>query len=1102
MLLASGVESLLRAGVFGLVLSQYAFGGSILPFTFTYAITYAVFAFGSPLSVAAAGRFSGLQFARINTIVLLVLYALLIGLEWSGLNNMWLIGAIAPTLVFPTIVVYRDLQHSRVRLSQQVETLVNTFVGQGLEGLAPEILAGVVVILFGRPGVLAMAAIGATLAFLIILRNPFTSRAKPEGTGVTLGQMLSDINTGLMLTMQRPRLVNLQLATLGANFFLGVISGLVVPLSLLRGDGRPDVLLWIQGGALISLMIGLRVFQTWKNWLARPSIFFGGFVATGLLSLCVVALVAPVGVWAAAYGLLQFTTLCAILPLFTLNRRAVPRSEITSIVGAADLISFSVSVIGIATAGIVIERMLTPALAPGGLLTPWLTPYIGSGPAAPIAAYWLVGGVSLSFIGLFSWWDYLRRPEGSVPARPLTDTMLMAPDARLAHPAVRIVVGVALALATSLLIALGLGARAGELYTVALAVCAIVYALVSLLLWVGWPKTRPGEIDVAITFGLIGLGLSALVAGRNAGWIAMIALPIAACRLPRLIWLPITGVPVPSYLGSVIRVLGNIGVIVAVVNVLASFGPTFVQDLAIWLTALTVIVGGGVFSGGTFLRYLATHRSALRTQLGLLVGGAALPFVPTIIGAIVLAYIVPELLSAAPGWVTAAMLFAILTPAAYGFVFWNPPGRMVRLERRVAPLVWIGVVATLYVLASLALRGFGAPWAIDMGLAVASMILVVIGLRDWTSPFGRGRVSELERTLLRKPTLEAIDQALSELCEYLSVPGLILAHEQPGRPGWMLRRSLETESLALDETQLPSQPPDDCLIAEEGVPGQGWLAASWIAVAQPVRIDDQPAMGCLLLPRRGRPYTSADIRRAAQVADALATPLQVIALRWAALKPYREREHAQREERTRIARRLHAEVLQSLAPLPGYLSIAAQRSEDASLRDMLARQEQEVIKVDDAIRQVVTAIRPASLNAPLALLMEQALRRAATESPEMQFQSDIQVPREFDLPAEAKWPVHNIVDNALSNARKHAQAKSVWLTLRREGQHLVLVVEDDGVGIPLKDGETDALSLIRNGHFGLADMLDDAEQLNGRLAIGRRMAGGTYVRLWFPVPTA
>ena len=337
MLLASGVESLLRAGVFGLVLSQYTFGGSILPFTFTYAITYAVFAFGSPLSVAAAGRFSGLQFARINIVILLILYALLIGLEWSGLSNMWLIGAIVPTLVFPTIVVYRDLQHSRIRLSQQVETLVNTFVGQGLEGLAPEILAGVVVILFGRPGVLAMAALGATLAFLIILRNPFTPRAKPEGTGATLGQMLSDINTGLMLTMQRPRLVNLQLATLGANFFLGVISGLVVPLSLLRGDGRPDVLLWIQGGALISLMIGLRVFQTWKNWLARPSIFFGGFVATGLLSLCVVALVAPVGVWAAAYGLLQVTTLCAILPLFTLNRRAVPRSEITSIVGAADL---------------------------------------------------------------------------------------------------------------------------------------------------------------------------------------------------------------------------------------------------------------------------------------------------------------------------------------------------------------------------------------------------------------------------------------------------------------------------------------------------------------------------------------------------------------------------------------------------------------------------------------------------------------------------------------------------------------------------------------------------------------------------------------------
>ena len=131
-------------------------------------------------------------------------------------------------------------------------------------------------------------------------------------------------------------------------------------------------------------------------------------------------------------------------------------------------------------------------------------------------------------------------------------------------------------------------------------------------------------------------------------------------------------------------------------------------------------------------------------------------------------------------------------------------------------------------------------------------------------------------------------------------------------------------------------------------------------------------------------------------------------------------------------------MLQSLAPLPGYLSIAAQRSEDASLRDMLARQEQEVIKVDDAIRQVVTAIRPASLNAPLALLMEQALRRAATESPEMQFQSDIQVPREFDLPAEAKWPVHNIVDKAIKEMAMERMLKElevVWSSM--EFQHEV-----------------------------------------------------------------
>ncbi len=1093
------VEVLLRASLFGLVLSQYTFGGSLLPFIYTYALAYAVYALTTPAVRVVMRRFSARALVLGGAMLIVLFYAVLSVVEALGLTNVWLTGVFIPPLVAATVLVYRTLQERRPIVLNPLIDLLGPLVGDGLEGLAPEILAGVVLILFGRPGILALAVVAAVLALFAVGFVPRGQGTRAEGTGATFGQMLSDINNGLSIIFQNQRLATLQLAATGANFFLSVISGLLFPLSLLRGGGAPGVFLWIQGGAVVGLLVGLRLLRDYRKQTTHSSVFFVGFIASGLLSLALVGLTAPVPVWAAAYSVLQIASVAAISPFFNASRARIPPAERAAANITADLVSFSVNMIGIATAGIVIERMLIPALAPGGVLEPWLTPWVGSGPEAPIAAYWVIGGLALAVIGAIAWWIYLRLPEERTPLHPLTDEGLLSTPEILLHRPMRLAIGVGAGLVVSVLIAIGLAQRLGELYPMALSLVAVVAVLVGSLLLLGWPKARPGAADTGLTFTLLGLSLSALTAGGGAELIAALALPIVATRLPRLTWAPTAGLPAPPYLAGVMRAIAHFGLLVSSVNLIALLGPSPAHGLSVWLTTLTVLIGGSVYIGGTLLRFQATHRSALRTQLGLLFGAGAMPLIPLVLGAILLAFVLPDLLTTAPGWVAAATLLMLLTPAAFGFVFWNPPGRVLRLERRLAPLLWIGVVATLYVFSSVALRGWGAPWAVDIALAIGAMILVVVGLREWASPLARGRASALERELLRRPTLEAIDQALVDLCEYLGAPGLILAHEQPGRPGWTIRRALETETLQLDEAALPATPPADCLVADAGR-REGWLAPTWVAVAQPIRLEDQMPLGCLLLPQRGRPYTSADLKRAAEVADALAAPMQVIALRWAALKPYREREQAQREERTRIARRLHAEVLQSLAPLPGYLAIAAQRSPDESLREMLARQEQEVIKVDDAIRQVVTAIRPASLNAPLALLMEQALRRAATESPETQFHSDIQVPREFDLPAEAKWPVHNIVDNALSNARKHAQAKNIWLTLRREGLHLALVVEDDGVGIPLKEGETDALSLIRNGHFGLADMLDDAEQLNGRLALGRRMAGGTYVRLWFPVP--
>jgi len=418
------VEVLLRASLFGLVLSQYTFGGSLLPFIYTYALAYAVYALTTPAVRVVMRRFSARALVLGGAMLIVLFYAVLSVVEALGLTNVWLTGVFIPPLVAATVLVYRTLQERRpivlnplIIVLNPLIDLLGPLVGDGLEGLAPEILAGVVLILFGRPGILALAVVAAVLALLAVGFVPRGQGTRAEGTGATFGQMLSDINNGLSIIFQNQRLANLQLAATGANFFLSVISGLLFPLSLscCVAAGRR------------GSFCGYRVGPSWDCWsvcgscattanrrdyreqITHSSVFFIGFIASGLLSLALVGLAVPVPVWAAAYSVLQIASVAAISPFFNASRARIPPAERAAANITADLVSFSVNMIGIATAGIVIERMLIPALAPGGVLEPWLTPWVGGGPDAPIAAYWVIGGLALAVIGAIAWWIYPSR---------------------------------------------------------------------------------------------------------------------------------------------------------------------------------------------------------------------------------------------------------------------------------------------------------------------------------------------------------------------------------------------------------------------------------------------------------------------------------------------------------------------------------------------------------------------------------------------------------------------------------------------------------------------------------------------------------------------
>jgi signal transduction histidine kinase len=96
------------------------------------------------------------------------------------------------------------------------------------------------------------------------------------------------------------------------------------------------------------------------------------------------------------------------------------------------------------------------------------------------------------------------------------------------------------------------------------------------------------------------------------------------------------------------------------------------------------------------------------------------------------------------------------------------------------------------------------------------------------------------------------------------------------------------------------------------------------------------------------------------------------------------------------------------------------------------------------------------------------------------------------LPAAVDLATLRIVQEAVTNVRRHAAASVCQVSVDREGSGLRVEVADDGIGIP---------RVIAPG-LGLRSIRERAAELGGRASVLRRPSGGTVVSVWLPVEAA
>lgn len=201
--------------------------------------------------------------------------------------------------------------------------------------------------------------------------------------------------------------------------------------------------------------------------------------------------------------------------------------------------------------------------------------------------------------------------------------------------------------------------------------------------------------------------------------------------------------------------------------------------------------------------------------------------------------------------------------------------------------------------------------------------------------------------------------------------------------------------------------------------------------------------------------------------------------------------HIQEEERKRISRELHDEVGQALTAVNVHLAMAGKSRDNAP--EQIAEARKLVEQTMGTVHRFARELRPAMLD---------DLGLAATLRSHIQSFSDrtkLQIAFEADpiieqLRDDEKVAVYRVVQEALTNVARHAEATQVSVTIRQTRVAVRLEITDDGKAFSLAQKEDSQQRL------GLLGMQERVRLVNGTFHIDSREGKGTTIRVDLPLP--
>ncbi|HXZ98881.1 MAG TPA: GAF domain-containing sensor histidine kinase [Candidatus Binatia bacterium] len=196
---------------------------------------------------------------------------------------------------------------------------------------------------------------------------------------------------------------------------------------------------------------------------------------------------------------------------------------------------------------------------------------------------------------------------------------------------------------------------------------------------------------------------------------------------------------------------------------------------------------------------------------------------------------------------------------------------------------------------------------------------------------------------------------------------------------------------------------------------------------------------------------------------------------------------AQEDERRRISDDIHDDSVQVMTAVALRLATLRRRLGDEHLDPILLNLEHDVRQSIARLRHLMFVLRPPALeNQGIADVLQGYLTQVAEEEG-FAYSVEDRLTRELDT--ETRVVIYRIVQEAVSNVCKHAQASRVEVVLASSAGCVMVEVQDDGMGF-----DAARVQQVPPGHLGLMVMRERAEQTGGWCVVESAPGHGTTVR--------